>query len=179
MLKCRKNKELIICLQQDKISEAMLDWRWYLYWSELPTQGWNFRSSPEVSSLLRSRVLGNQVYFCRNFWSGVGTSDEHRKFCVTSDRGLSGDYLWTDRSDPEQLSWAFWSKKWCYGLLLEELSHLRHKFGYIKVTVSIASTISILVNYLCALTKFVNESPHIPYWIKCLLAKIFKILSTN
>ena len=48
-----------------------------------------------------------------------------------------------------------------YKLLFEELSHLRHKFGYIKVTVSVASTISILVYYLCALTKFVSEPPHI------------------
>ena len=95
----KNKKKLIICFQQDKISEAMLDWRWCFFWSELPTQGRNFRSSPEISSLLRSRVLGNQNYFCRNFRPCVGTPDEHWKFCVTSDRALSGDCLWTDRSD--------------------------------------------------------------------------------
>jgi hypothetical protein len=51
--------------------------------------------------------------------------------------------------------------------------------GTFKVAVSNSSTISIFVNYLCALTKFVNKPPHILYRIKCLLAKIFKILGTD
>jgi len=48
-------------------------------------------------------------------------------------------------------------------LLFGDLSHLKHRFGYIKVTVSFISKISMLENYLCALTKLVNESPHILY----------------
>ena len=79
----------------------------FVYSSELPTHGRNFRPSPEVSSLLWSRVLGNQDYFCRSFRPTVGTSDEQRKFWVTSDRGLSGDCFWTDRSGLEQFTWAF------------------------------------------------------------------------
>ena len=94
-------------------------------------------------------------------WASPDDPAQHRMIWTqTGPTGLE------DRSSPELFNCTFQSEKWCYGLLFEELSHLKHKYGYIKVTVSIASTISIPVNYLCALTKFVNESPHILYWIK-------------
>ena len=75
MFEMQKTMNTSFVFKLDKISKAMLDWRWYLFWSELTIQGRNFRSSPEVSSLLRSRVLGNQDYFCQNFRPSVGTSD--------------------------------------------------------------------------------------------------------
>ena len=164
MMKCRKHMTYyLLSTRQNLRSNASIEMT-YVRDTPLAPSFCSGSDHPELPRMIQA----NSVF---QYWASPNNLVVQRM--IWTQIGLE------DRSGPELFNRTFQSEKWCYGLLFEELSHLKHKYGYIKVTVSIASTISILVNYLCALTKFINESPHIPYRIKCLLAKIFKILSTN
>ena len=167
MMKCRKYRtNYLLSTRQNLRSNASFEMT-YVRDTPLALSFCTGSDHPELPRMIRA----NSDF---QHWASLDDSVLHRMIWTQTDlTGLD------DRSGLELFTCTFRSEKWCYILLFEELSHLRDQNGYIKVTVSTASTISILVNYFCALTKVVNEPPYILYRIKCLLAKIFKILGTD
>ena len=170
MLKCRKQRTYhLVSTRQNLRSNTSFEMT-YVRDTLLALSICSGSDHPELPQMIQA----NSDF---QYWASPNNLVIHRM--IWTQTGLTGLVDRSDRSGPDQCTWAFWSKKWCHGLLFERLSHLKHRFGYIKVTVSFISKISKLENYLWALTKLVNESPHILYWIKCLITKISKILGTD
>ena len=170
MMKCKKTKNISFAFNKTFFWDDILERHAFHSQNTLAKSFCTGSDHPELPRMIRPNS---------DFQHWVSPDDPVLHRMIWTQTGLTGLGDRSDRSGLELLTCSFWSEKWCYGLLFEELSHLRDQSGYIKVIVSTASTISILVNYFCALTKVVNEPPYILYRIKCLLAKIFKILGTD
>jgi len=141
MMKCRKQRTYhLLSTRQNLRSNASFEMT-YVRDTPLALSFYTGSDHPELPRMIRA----NSDF---QHWASLDDSVLHRMIWTQID--LTGLDDRSDRSGSKLFTCTFRSEKWCYGLLFEELSHLRDQNGYIKVIVNTASTISIIEYYLCA-----------------------------
>ena len=141
MMKCRKQRTYHLLSTKHSFEMTYLRDMLFTLNNTLAKSFCTGSDHPELPRMIRPNS---------DFQHWVSPDDPVLHRMIWTQTGLTGLGDRSDRSGLELLTYSFWSEKWCYGLLFEELSHLRDQNGYIKVIVNTASTISIIEYYLCA-----------------------------